>query len=72
VIKLIILAIILVAAFNAGSAPQAGVPLTPPATVEPAHENPGYQPGWGCDHPDDTTGVKGRILAVPVDPADEC
>lgn len=71
-IKLIILAIILIAAFNAGADPTLGTPLPPPATTEPAHQNPGFQPGWGCVHPDDQTGVKGRILAVPVDPADNC
>lgn len=69
-IKLIILAIIAVAAFN--SADGESAPLAPPAAVEPAQENPGFAPGWGCDHPDDTTGVKGRILAVPVDPAPDC
>lgn len=71
-IGLVILAIILIAAFNAGaSTPPAGAPL-PAATSEPVHENPGFQPGWGCLHPDDTAGVKGRILAVPVDPVDNC
>ena len=72
-IKLIVLAILAIAAFNAGADPATtGAPAPPTTTAEPAHENPGFQPGWGCDHPGDTTGVKGRVLAVPVDPADNC
>lgn len=69
-IKLIIVAIIAIAAFN--SAGDDPAPKAPAPTVDPAHENPGFAPGWGCAHPGDTTGVKGRVLAVPVNPGDGC
>jgi len=70
-VKLLAVAFLAFLAFGASDNPA---PVAPAPTTEPAaHANPGFTPGWACNSTDDTTGVKGRIRAVPVDPSDpEC